>query len=190
MNPKLKTFLFFLFGALAGIAVMYLINPSKRSQKDIKKVQSEAKSPDRKTSKDKNGIYAVSKEDNKDLKKAKKRSYDVDNQSIDELTKESVVIDFLKKHQKLPNYYISKKDAREHGWEPGKGNLCDVLPGKAIGGDKFSNREKKLPVRNGRQYYEADLNYSCRNRNADRIVFSNDGLIFITHDHYQTFEQQ
>jgi len=43
-------------------------------------------------------------------------------------------------------------------------------------------------MRKDRQYYEADLNYQCSNRNADRVIYSNDGLIFVTHDHYQTFE--
>ncbi|MCH5683634.1 hypothetical protein LWM68_04750 [Niabella sp. W65] len=63
-------------------------------------------------------------------------------QSIDQLTREDVVVPYLKKHQKLPGYYIKKNEAREKGWEAAKGNLCDVLPGKAIGGDLFSNREE------------------------------------------------
>lgn len=109
---------------------------------------------------------------------------------IDKLTEESVVIPYVKKNSQLPDYYITKKDARNRGWVPSKGNLCDVLPGRAIGGDVFTNRERKLPEKKGRIYYEADLNYNCGRRNADRLVFSNDGLIFVTHDHYKTFEKQ
>ncbi|GHT18727.1 hypothetical protein FACS189429_5640 [Bacteroidia bacterium] len=110
--------------------------------------------------------------------------------SIDELTAEKRVVAFVKKNGHLPECYISKNEARNLGWEASAGNLCDVLPGRAIGGDYFSNREKSLPAKNGRKYFEADVNYRCGNRGADRLVFSNDGLVFITHNHYKTFEQQ
>ena len=180
MNPKLKTFFIFFFGALAGIAVMYLLKPTKNKSEETRTEQYSNQSSENNST----------ETEDKTLKKKERPSYEMENKTIDELTEESIVIDFLKKHQKLPNYYITKKEAREQGWEPGKGNLCDALPGKAIGGDKFGNREESLPVRKGRQYYEADLNYKCSNRNADRVVFSNDGLVFVSHDHYQTFEQK
>lgn len=108
---------------------------------------------------------------------------------IDELTEERRVISYLKENKKLPDYYITKKEAQNNGWIAKKGNLCQILPGRAIGGDIFTNREKSLPVKKGRIWYEADLNYNCGNRNAQRIVFSNDGLIFVTHDHYRNFEE-
>lgn len=110
--------------------------------------------------------------------------------SIDELTQADLVVAYLKKHGELPDYYITKKEASNLGWIASKGNLCDVLPGKAIGGDYFGNREGKLPKKNGRKYYEADLNYDCGRRNADRVVYSNDGLIFLTFDHYKSFKKQ
>ena len=110
--------------------------------------------------------------------------------AIDELTSEGRVVPYVKEHGTLPDYYITKSEARKMGWVASKGNLCDVLPGRAIGGDNFTNREKQLPVKTGRKYYEADLNYNCGNRNADRLVFSNDGLLFVTKDHYKTFQQQ
>lgn len=106
---------------------------------------------------------------------------------INSLTKETVVVSFVKKNKKLPEYYITKKEAREKGWNAADGNLCDVLPGKAIGGDVFSNREGSLPKSDGRKWFEADLNYNCGRRNADRLLFSNDGLIYVTYDHYKTF---
>lgn len=110
--------------------------------------------------------------------------------SILEITNEKVVIDYVKKHKNLPEYYITKRQARDKGWIPAKGNLCEVLPGRAIGGDRFGNYESRLPKRSGMQYYEADINYNCGKRDAQRMVYSNDGLIFITKDHYQSFQER
>lgn len=62
-----------------------------------------------------------------------------------------------------------------------------MLPGKMLGGDIYKNREGKLPSAPGRVWYEADMNYKSGYRNRDRILYSNDGLIFVTYDHYQTF---
>lgn len=109
---------------------------------------------------------------------------------IDELTSEKVVVPYVNKNHKLPDYYIKKSEARKQGWIASEGNLCDVLPGKAIGGDVFSNREGNLPKSDKRKWFEADLNYNCGRRNADRLVFSNDGLIYVTYDHYKTFQQK
>ncbi|MGN7783143.1 ribonuclease domain-containing protein [Niabella sp. 22666] len=111
-------------------------------------------------------------------------------QSIDQLTREDLVVSYVKKHQQLPAYYIKKSEAREKGWDAATGNLCDVLPGKAIGGDVFSNREGSLPAAEKRKWFEADLNYKCGRRNADRLLYSSDGLIYVTHDHYKTFQQK
>lgn len=111
-------------------------------------------------------------------------------QSIEELTNEKVVVPYVKEHGKLPDYYISKREAKSQGWNPSQGNLCEVLPGRAIGGDVFTNRERSLPTQSGRVWYEADLNFNCGNRNSDRLLFSNDGLVYVTHNHYKTFEQQ
>lgn len=111
-------------------------------------------------------------------------------ENIQALTQENRVVDYLKKHGELPDYYLTKNQARQQGWEAVKGNLCDVLPGKAIGGDIFGNREKLLPQKSGRKYFEADINYNCGRRGADRIIYSNDGLIFITKDHYKSFQKQ
>lgn len=110
--------------------------------------------------------------------------------SIDQLTNEKTVVRYLKEHRHLPDYFITKKQARQKGWIASKGNLCDVLPGKAIGGDHFSNREGRLPKKGGRKYFEADINYHCGRRNAERVIFSNDGLIFITKNHYKSFQKQ
>lgn len=96
---------------------------------------------------------------------------------------------YINKYNKLPSNYITKKEAENLGWESSKGNLWDVADGKSIGGDKFGNREGLLPKKSGRQYYECDIDYNGGYRGAKRIIYSNDGLIYYTEDHYKTFEQ-
>lgn len=88
---------------------------------------------------------------------------------------------------KLPSYYINKRTARKLGWVKSKGNLHEKANGKQIGGDVFSNDKDKLPSAPGRIWYEADINYKSGYRNTHRILYSSDGLIFVTYDHYDTF---
>ena len=97
------------------------------------------------------------------------------------------VASVLRKTGKLPDRFLSKKEARKLGWVPEQGNLNEVAPGKSIGGDRFGNYEGKLPAQKGRNYREADVHDSPERRGAERLVFSNDGLIFYTPDHYKTF---
>ena len=97
------------------------------------------------------------------------------------------VAHYIQTHQRLPDHYITKKDARKLGWNPSRGNLWDVAPGKSIGGDVFRNLEKALPEKKGRIWHEADINYRGGKRGKDRILFSNDGLIYKTENHYRTF---
>ncbi len=87
----------------------------------------------------------------------------------------------------LPSNYITKKEAQDLGWDSSQGNLNKVAPGKSIGGDKFGNREGLLPKKSGRQYYECDIDYKKGKRNGKRIVFSNDGLVYYTDDHYESY---
>lgn len=90
--------------------------------------------------------------------------------------------------RKLPNYYITKSQAKELGWRTKKGNLADVAPQKMIGGDSYKNDDGKLPIAPGREWYKADISYVSGFRSkCDRILYSNDGLIFVTKDHYETF---
>lgn len=93
----------------------------------------------------------------------------------------------MKEYGKLPKYYISRQEARNAGWVALLGNLYLVLPGKMIFGGIYENRNEHLPTAPGRIWYEADINYIARWRDFARIVFSNDGLIFVTYDHYKTF---
>jgi len=107
--------------------------------------------------------------------------------AIDELTNASTVIAYVKENGELPSYYITKSQARKKGWIASKGNLCDVLPGQAIGGDIFGNREERLPIEN--TYLEADVNYDCGTRGKDRIVFTKKGEVWLSTDHYKTFKK-
>lgn len=103
-------------------------------------------------------------------------------------TRDEVAL-YLHTFGRLPGNYITKKEAEKLGWDNKKGNLWEVAPGKSIGGSHFGNYEKLLPEKKGRKYYECDINYEGKYRGAERIIYSDDGLIFYTGDHYKTFEQ-
>ena len=86
----------------------------------------------------------------------------------------------------LPGNFITKKEARELGWSGG--SVEDYAPGKCIGGDHFGNYEGLLPEKSGRSYTECDIDtLGSSGRGAKRIIFSNDGLIYYTDDHYASF---
>lgn len=102
--------------------------------------------------------------------------------------KERVAL-YIHTYGRLPDNYITKAEAQKLGWDNTKGNLRKVAPGKSIGGDRFGNYEGQLPKASKRKYFECDIDYKSGKRNAKRIVFSNDGLIFYTDDHYKTFQQ-
>ena len=94
---------------------------------------------------------------------------------------------FVALHGALPNYYLTQAEAKEAGWNKLLGNLAEVLPGRMIGGDVFENRKHKLPESLGRIWYEADFDYVGGYRNNCRLLYSNDGLLFATYDHYMSF---
>ena len=173
-NKKSLGYIFLAF--VAGMLLMYLFNNYKiEKKKDV--VNSEI-------------LEQNSSKNKLETSSEQKSNISLSAQNIDELTQENIVIPYIKKHGELPDYYITKSEAKSLGWVPSKGNLCEVAPRKAIGGDIWTNRQKSLPTKSGRRYFEADLNFNCGNRNADRVVFSNDGLVFVTHDHYKNFEEK
>ena len=105
-----------------------------------------------------------------------------------EYSSKEEVAAYLHEFGHLPDNYLTKSEAQDLGWVSSKGNLWDVAPGMSIGGDSFGNREGLLPSKKGRKYYECDIDYEGGRRNAKRIIFSNDGLIYYTEDHYESFE--
>lgn len=102
-------------------------------------------------------------------------------------TTPATVAAYLHTFNKLPSNFITKKEAQQLGWDSKKGNLTDVAPGMSIGGDRFGNYEEVLPKK--KKYTECDVNYESGYRGSERIVFSNDGDIYYTADHYETFTQ-
>ena len=98
------------------------------------------------------------------------------------------VAEYIHTYGHLPSNYMTKEEAQKLGWNGG--SLEDYAPGMCIGGDRFGNYEKKLPTQKGRIYYECDIDtIGWKNRGSRRIIYSNDGLIFYTGDHYEHFEQ-
>lgn len=95
---------------------------------------------------------------------------------------------YIQLYGELPGNYITKNEAEDLGWSGG--SVEQYAPGKCIGGDRFGNREGLLPKANGRTWTECDIDTLGENgRGAKRLVFSNDGLIYYTDDHYESFER-
>lgn len=93
---------------------------------------------------------------------------------------------YIHTYGRLPDNYITKSQAEKLGWEGG--SVERYAPGKCIGGSRFGNREGILPSAKGRTWTECDINTLGKSsRGAERIVFSNDGLIYYTDDHYESF---
>ena len=101
-------------------------------------------------------------------------------------TMEEVAV-YLCDYGELPGNFITKKQAEALGWSGG--SLEPYAPGKCIGGSRFGNYEGSLPSAKGRTWTECDIGYDGGYRGGERIVFSNDGLIYYTDDHYATFDE-
>mgnify|MGYP000986946401 CR=1 FL=1 len=108
-------------------------------------------------------------------------------ETLEESSKEDVAA-YIHQFGHLPDNFITKKEAKNAGWVSSKGNLSEAAPGKSIGGDRFGNYEGILPEKEGRQYYECDIDSDGGYRGAKRIIYSDDGLVYYTEDHYETFE--
>lgn len=172
MNGKIRSVFFICLGLLFGMSVMYIYKNFIEDKKD-------------QSGSVKKETVSYGSTSSEGVSNNGDSSAQV---SIDQLTEEKTVISYVKQNHKLPDYYITKNEARKQGWNPSQGNLCDVLPGKAIGGDKFGNRERRLP--DGEKYFEADVNYHCGGRNADRIIYTQNGDVYLTKNHYKSFEKQ
>lgn len=93
---------------------------------------------------------------------------------------------YLKYFNQLPNYYIDRLSLMALGWNYGD-KPSKYAPGKMFTNGIYKNKNRHLPDKTGRIWYEADINYTPGKRNKHRILWSNDGLIFVTYDHYVTF---
>ncbi len=171
-------------------------NSNKNASNTNKKQNIQAVNSDRTKSSDKLNKDIKAAVNNKQSKKNTKKE---DTRAKDKTTNKKILTEngsysskedvalYIHTYGKLPSNYISKSQAYDIGWEPRLGNLWGVAKGKSIGGDRFSNRERTLPYKQGRQYYECDIDYDGGHRGAKRIVYSNDGLVYYTEDHYATF---
>lgn len=168
MNSKIRSVMFACLGLLFGMSVMYIYNNFIAEKKAENTTISDVRYGETKNTDEYNNSQNFN--------------------DITELTEENKVISYVKENHRIPEYYITKSEAKKQGWNPSQGNLCEVLPGKAIGGDYFGNREGRLPK--DEKYFEADVNYSCGNRNADRIIFTKNGDVYLTKDHYRSFEKK
>lgn len=102
-------------------------------------------------------------------------------------TKDEVAL-YLHQYNRLPDNYVTKNQAQKKGWSGGSVEKY-TGEGTAIGGNRFGNYEGLLPEKKGRTYTECDINTVGKSkRGAERIIFSNDGLVYYTADHYQSFE--
>lgn len=93
---------------------------------------------------------------------------------------------WIMNYKTLPLYYITAEELIRLGWRDGN-KPSRYAPGKMFTGGIYYNSNSKLPSSPGRIWYEADLNYYGGRRNSHRIVWSDNGLIFVTFDHYLTF---
>ena len=144
-NKKSLLYIIFAFGA--GLLLMYLFNNYKIEKKNTSENTEVSYQKSDNQNQNHSYSYENSSKKNKDNFEEKKSDFSNENNAssnnIDELTNEKTVINYVKSNQRLPDYYLTKGQARKQGWVPSQGNLCDVLPGRAIGGDHFSNRDSQ-----------------------------------------------
>ena len=93
---------------------------------------------------------------------------------------------WIKNYGRLPDYYISRDELIKLGWRSSKPPI-KYAPEKMLSGGIYQNTDGHLPDKPGRVWYEADLNYYSGRRNGHRVYWSNDGLIFVTYNHGQTY---
>lgn len=121
-------------------------------------------------------------ESSQDIEKSKEVNVEEDKAYY----KMEEVAAYIHFYKKLPKNYLTKKEAKALGWSPKEKNLWDVTDRGVIGGDYFGNYEKSLP---DSSYKEADVNYEGGARGPERLVYDDQGNIFYTGDHYETFER-
>ena len=142
-----KSFFYIILAFVAGLLLMYLFNNYKIEKKS--NTENTEISYQKSDNQNQNNSYSYensSKKNQDDFEGSKSDFSDDNNTSsnnIDELTNDELVVKYLKEHGELPDYYITKSEAKSLGWVLSKGNLCEVAPGKAIGGDIWTNRQNR-----------------------------------------------
>lgn len=126
-------------------------------------------------------------------KKKKKSKEETSDQKKERITEDGIyhdlesVVLYYDKFGKLPSNFITKKEAKELGWDGGE--LNPYRRGASIGGDHFGNYEKRLPTGKGIKYIECDIDTNGGKRGAKRLIISNDGRYYYTADHYDSFRE-
>ncbi len=177
---------------VARYAAEVLESTEEASTDDYREVREEASSSETEEISDSDGSTSETDESLSETEALSSEETESDKVSVTEdgeYTSKDEVALYIHLYDHLPDNYITKKEAETLGWNNKEGNLWDVAPGKSIGGSYFGNYEGLLPEKKGRDYHECDIDYNGGRRNAKRIVFSDDGLIYYTEDHYESFEQ-
>lgn len=177
---------------VARYAAEVLESTEEASTDDYREVREEASSSETEEISDSDGSTSETDESLSETEALSSEETESDKVSVTEdgeYTSKDEVALYIHLYDHLPDNYITKKEAEALGWNNKEGNLWDVAPGKSIGGSYFGNYEGLLPEKKGRDYHECDIDYNGGRRNAKRIVFSDDGLIYYTEDHYESFEQ-
>ncbi|MDO5390826.1 MAG: ribonuclease domain-containing protein [Eubacteriales bacterium] len=188
---KLKNFLLVLLSVLVVVFGGYRVESYQQDNQNVETEQTvsgETEAVEEETA----DISDESEQSSSELSVSGEDSQAASTVSVSEdgtyTSKEEVAL-YIHTYGHLPDNFISKTKARKAGWDSKEGNLDEVLPGMSIGGSEFKNYDGQLPDAAGRTWTECDINYTGGYRGAERIVFSNDGLIYYTGDHYKTFEQ-
>lgn len=177
---------------VARYAAEVLESTEEASTDGYREVREEASSSETEEISDSDGSTSETDESLSETEALSSEETESDKVSVTEdgeYTSKDEVALYIHLYDHLPDNYITKKEAEALGWNNKEGNLWDVAPGKSIGGSYFGNYEGLLPEKKGRDYHECDIDYNGGRRNAKRIVFSDDGLIYYTEDHYESFEQ-
>ncbi len=162
--------------------------PSEASQPQIEENQAAVQEADMHGWEEEQPEVQEVEEEQPEVQEAEEGQPEVQLSEEGSYTSKEEVAAYINLYGHLPDNFITKKEAKKLGWVSQEGNLGEVAPGKSIGGDYFGNYEGSLPQKEGRDYHECDIDSDGGYRGAKRIVYSNDGLIYYTEDHYETFE--
>lgn len=162
--------------------------PSEASQPQIEENQAAVQEADAHGWEEEQPEVQEAEEEQLEVQEAEAEQSEMQISEEGSYTSKEEVAAYINLYGHLPDNFITKKEAKKLGWVSQEGNLGEVAPGKSIGGDYFGNYEGNLPQKEGRDYHECDIDSDGGYRGAKRIVYSNDGLIYYTEDHYETFE--